>query len=123
MTRRLLMLALGGGLLLGSCATEYEVPAAVAGPIDSTFRATGLSPRKVKFTGPVTLQIGGTNNTATATAIAKAKAPVAAAPHAVATETTTKAGTPWYVYAALVVGGIGLGLWLAHKFSLLSFFK
>ena len=122
--RRILSLGLAGTalLLLGSCATEYEVPAAAAGPIDSTVRAAKLSPRKIKFTGPVTMQFGGTGNTATATAIAKAKAPVAAAPHATATEATAR-GTPWYVYAGLVVLGAGLGAWLCSKFSLLSFFK
>jgi hypothetical protein len=102
---------------------ERDLPPATAGPLDSTIRAAGLSTGKIKFTGPVTLQIGGTNNTATATAIAKAKAPVAAAPHATATETTTRAGTPWYVFAALVLIGAAGGAWLRGKFSFLSFIK
>ncbi len=101
-------------LLAAGCATERELPPLVAGPLDSTVRATGLSPRKIKFTGPVTLQFGGSGNTATTTAIAKAKAPVASAPHATATESTTKSGAPWWLYA----GGAALALlagWLLRS--------
>ncbi len=107
-------LAILGCSLLSSCALERAVPAVTAGPLDSTLRAAGLTTRKVKFTGPVTLQVGGTNNTATTTAIAKAKAPVASAPHATATEATTKASAPWPVYA----GGAALALlagWLLRS--------
>ena len=99
--------------LLSGCALERDVPAATAGPLDSTLRAAGLTTGKVKFNGPVTLQIGGSGNMATTTTIAKAKAPVASAPHATATETTTKARPPWWVYA----GGAALALlagWLLH---------
>jgi hypothetical protein len=70
------MLASG---LCSSCATESEVPAATAGPLDSAFRASGLSPRKIKIKGPVTIQLGGTNNTASATSITKPRGPVATA--------------------------------------------
>lgn len=110
------LLALSCGLLLSSCALERDVPPAAAGPLDSTLRAAGLNPRRVKFNGPVTLQIGGTGNTATTTAIAKAKAPVASAPHATATEATTKAGAPWWLYAggtalALLAGWLLRGRW------------
>jgi hypothetical protein len=109
---------------LTSCAMEHDVPPPAAGPLDEAIRTTtGLSTGKVKFTGPVTLQFGGTNNTATSTAIAKAKAPVAAAPHATATETTTRAAPPWYVFAALVLIGAAVGAWLRGKFSFLSFIK
>jgi hypothetical protein len=113
--KQVLTLALLLGLLAG-CALEHDVPLAAAGPLDSTLRAAGLSPRKVKFTGPVTLQIGGTGNTAAATAIAKAKAPVASAPHATATEATTKAAVPWWLYAggaalALLAGWLLRGRW------------
>lgn len=99
---------------LSCCATEHDVPAAVAGPLDSAFRGASLPAGKIKFSGPVTLQIGGANNTATTTAIAKSKAPVASAPHATATATTTKAGPPWWVYA----GGAALLLlagWLLRS--------
>jgi hypothetical protein len=104
-------------LLLSSCATAYEVPAAVAGPIDSTFRAQGLSPRKIKFTGPVTLQVGGTGNTATTTAIAKAKAPVATAPAAVATDASKKtSGLPWWKISALgLAAGLVIGLYFRFR--------
>jgi hypothetical protein len=115
--RRFLSLACAA-LLLGSCATEYEVPAAVAGPLDATVRANGLSPRKIKITGPLTLQVGGTNNTATSTAIGKAKAPVAAAPNASATESRTKTGPPWWVYAGLATLGLAGGFMLRGKLKI-----
>lgn len=106
-----------GCLLLSSCATEYEVPAAVAGPIDSTFRAAGLPARKIKFTAPVTIQMGGTNNTASATTVGKAKGPVAAAPAAVATNTSQKAGgTAWWQIGAIsLVVGLLVGCWLRFR--------
>ena len=107
--------------LLSSCALERDVPATAAGPLDSTLRAAGLTTGKVKFNGPVTLQIGGSGNVATT--IAKAKAPVASAPHATATETTTRAPTPWYVFAGLVLVGAAGGAWLRGKFSFLRFIK
>lgn len=105
-----------GAWLLSGCALERHVPIATAGPLDSTLRAAGLTTGKVKFTGPVTLQIGGSGNTATTTAIAKAKAPVASAPHAIATEATTKAGPPWWAYAggfllSLLAGWLLRGKW------------
>ena len=117
-------LLFAASLLLSSCATEYEVPDAVAGPIDSTFRAAGLPARKIKFTAPVTIQLGGTNNTASATTVGKAKAPVAAAPAAVATDASQKAGgTPWWVFALVLAVGLGCGTWLASRLRALSWFK
>lgn len=105
--------------LLSSCALERDVPPVTAGPIDSTFRANGLSTGKVKFNGPVTFQLGGTNNTATSTAIGKNKAPVAAAPQAAATETTSKSGPPLSVYVLLgagmlLAGAVG-GFYLSRR--------
>jgi redox-regulated HSP33 family molecular chaperone len=102
--------------LLSGCALERDMPAATAGALDSTLRIAELSTGKVKFNGLVTLQIGGAGNVATTTAIAKAKAPVASAPHATATESTTKAGPPWWVYAGggallLVAGWLLRGRW------------
>lgn len=108
------LLVVSCGLLVAGCVAERDLPPPTAGPLDSTLRAAGLTPRKVKFTGPVTLQVGGTNNTATTTAIAKAKAPVASAPHATATEATTQGGVPWWLYA----GGAALALlagWLLRS--------
>jgi hypothetical protein len=100
---------------LSSCALERNVPAAAAGPLDSTLRAAGLSTGKVKFTGPVTLQIGGSGNTATSTAIAKAKAPVAAAPYAVATQPKPQSSTAWRLVAVAGSLVLLLGVWLgAH---------
>ena len=81
--------------LLGSCATEERIPAAFDAKVDSALTAAGVPPlRKVKFTGPVTFQVGTGN---VATAITKAGAPVAAAPHA--TAAATKTSVPWQVYA------------------------
>lgn len=101
------LLAISCCLLASSCALERDVPPATAGPVDSLVRArVGLSTGKVKFTGPVTFQIGGTGNTSTSTAIAKAKGPVASAPHATATESTTKSGPPAWVY--VLIGGLSL---------------
>jgi len=113
---RALPLVVSCWLLVAGCALERDLPPPTAGPLDSTLRAAGLTTGKVKFTGPVTLQIGGTGNTATTTAIAKAKAPVASAPHATATEATTKASAPWWLYAggaalALLVGWLLRGRW------------
>jgi hypothetical protein len=97
--------------LLGSCATEQRIPAALDARVDSALTAAGVPPlRKAKFTGPVTFQIGGTNNVATA--IAKAKGPVASAPQASAAEVKESAGPPWYVYLGgallLALGGFYL---------------
>ena len=93
-----------GYLLLSGCATQQRIPAALDARLDSALTAGGVPPlRKVKFTGPVTFQIGGAGNNATA--IAKAKAPVASAPHAAAA--TTASGPPWWVYLG---GGLLLAL-------------
>jgi hypothetical protein len=124
-------------LLLSSCALEYDVPVATAGPLDSAARAAGLSAGKVKFKGPVTIQmVSGTGNTTTAATQTKPTGPVAtgagqaqdntkAGQHggAVATEpgatagATTRTGIPTW---QLVVGGllllILLLLGLAYKF-------
>jgi hypothetical protein len=97
--------------LLSSCATEQRIPAALDVKLDSALTAVGVPPlRKVKFTGPVTFQVGGTGNVATTTDASRAKAPVAAAPHATAAE--AKTSVPWQVYAGgallLVLGGFVL---------------
>jgi hypothetical protein len=121
LTRILYGLAVALGLalaLLGvtSCALESQVPPATAGPIDSLIRTQAtMNGRKIKFQGPVTFQIGGQANTASTTDIGKAKAPTATAPHAVATDASKKTGTPWWVFAVLVlVGGVG-GFLLARR--------
>jgi hypothetical protein len=99
-----------------SCALESQVPPATAGSIDSLIRTRAtMTGRKIKFNGPVTFQVGGKGNTASTTDIGKAKAPTATAPHAVATDVSKKAGTPWWVFTVLVVvGGIG-GFFLARR--------
>jgi hypothetical protein len=102
-------------LLLASCATEYKVPAAVAGPLDSSARAAGLSPRKIKFTGPVTLQVGGSHNTATA--LEKPNGPLATAPHATATDASKKGGLPWWVFVGVGAVSIAAWEWLTKNFT------
>ena len=98
-------LLITGCLLLSGCATQERIPAALDARLDSALTAGGVPPlRKVKFTGPVTFQIGGAGNNATA--ITKAKAPVASAPHAAATASTAS-GPPWWLYLG---GGLLLAL-------------
>lgn len=65
-------------LALAGCALEYDVPVATAGPLYSTARAAGLSVGKMKFKGPVTIQlVSGTGNTTTAAALTKPAGPAA----------------------------------------------
>jgi hypothetical protein len=116
-------------LVLSACALEYDVPPATAGPLDSTARAAGLSAGKVKFKGPVTIQlVSGKGNTTTAASLTKPTGPVAngdgqaqdntkAGQHGGAVATapnasagaTTRTGTPAW---QLVVGGVVLLLLL-----------
>lgn len=114
------------------------MPLAVAGPLDSTFRAsTGLRTGRVKFKGPVTFQVvAGTNNTTTAAVATKPSGPlatgaaqaqdntkagqhggaVATAPSATA-GATTRTGLPtWQVMAGGLVLLLLLLAWLAYKF-------
>ena len=123
-----LLLALALGQLLAGCAFQgWE--ATLASPIDSTIQrqlSSQVLARNVKFNGPVTIQVGGSGNTANATDASKAKAPVATgtsqaqdntkagqhggaaglAPGASA-DATTRTGVPVWV---LAVGGIILVL-------------
>lgn len=136
MTRLLLLISCW--LLVAGCALEYEVPPAVAGPLDSTFRASaGLRTGRVKFKGPVTFQVvAGTNNTTTAAVATKPSGPlatgaaqaqdntkagqhggaVATAPNATA-GATTRTGLPaWQVVAGGLVLLLLLIAWLVYKF-------
>ena len=112
-------------LCLSSCAVlPRDEPFTPADSLLSRQLSPGqLSTGRIKFKGPVTLQIGGSGNTGSATDATRAKAPVAAAPHAVASQTKTSAGTPWWVFAGLVVIGMILGAWVGGKFAFLSFLK
>ena len=98
-------------LLLASCNREAYQGAQLSPEADSTIRADWPSARKMKFTGPVnfTLQHGN-NNVATPTATGKVKADAAATGPG-SSASATSAGTPWYVFAGLVLIGIGLGFW------------
>lgn len=132
-----ILLAFSCLLLLASCALEYDVPVASAGPLDSAARAAGLSAGKVKFNGPVTLQVvSGTNNTTTAAALTKPAGPVAtgaaqaqdytkAGQHGGALATspgatagaTTRTGIPtWQLALGGVVILLLLIIWLVNKF-------
>jgi hypothetical protein len=109
--KQLYFLLVMASLLLTGCATEQRIPAAFDAKLDSALTAAGVPPlRKVKFTGPVTFQVGGTGNVATT--LTKPRGQVASAPHATAAEAKTSAGPPWYVYLAgavlLAVGGFVL---------------
>lgn len=108
-----LLLAIGL-LLLTSCAHGDELASALSQPLDSAVRHQFAS-RKLKFTGPVTIQVGGTGNTATTTDASRAKAPVAAGPHATASETKTAAGLPWWLYLVAGLLLVAGGFWLRGK--------
>lgn len=121
-------------LLLAGCATSADVPTVLSQSVDSALvhqaqqaaarlAVQRLSTGRIKFKGPVTLQIGGTGNTGSSTDATKAKAPVAAAPHAVATDASKKGGTPWQVFAGLAALCAGVGIWLGAKFSWFNFLK
>ncbi len=123
--------------LLAGCTLEYDVPAATAGPLDSAARAAGLSAGKVKFNGPVTLQVvSGTGNTTTAAALTKPAGPVATgagqaqdytkagqqggavatAPGAAAGATTRTGVSIWQVVAGGAVLLLLLLLGLAYRY-------
>jgi hypothetical protein len=110
-----LLFLLSSWLLLTSCALERDVVPASAGPLDSRVRPqVGLRTGKVKFNGPVTIQLGGAGNVATA--LTKAKAPVAAAPGASA-EATSRMGIPtWQLVMSGLVLLVLLLLGVVYKF-------
>lgn len=108
--KALLLTALLG---LASCASERYAPA-VDAKVDSALVAAGLPPlavRKLKLTGPVTIQLGQGNTSSTvgtdktgqrAQAVSTgAGSPVAA--------TNKKGGVPWWVFVG--VGGLSIDIW------------
>jgi hypothetical protein len=103
-----LTLLLAAGLLLSSCATTFDLPAGAEPP------APGLSTGKIKVRGPLTIQVGGTGNTAAPTSTDNRKAgqrqgSAATAPGATASTTTQQAGTKWYWF--VLVGAVAIGAW------------
>jgi hypothetical protein len=117
---KILLVVAGIALLLvaASCTTERYAPA-IDHRVDSTLVAAGLPPlsvRRVKFNGPVTFQVGGSNNTATQ--LGKAKAPLATAAHATVTAPVTKAGVPWQVYAGGALLLLLLGFYVRGRLRL-----
>ena len=112
------MLYLALLVLATSCATERYAPA-VDAKVDSALVAAGIPPlslRKIKLTGPVTIQFGGAGNTATA--IGKAKSPVASAPHAEASAPVTKSGPAWWVYVGIAVLALAGGFVVRGKLKI-----
>lgn len=98
-------------LLLASCNREAYVGTQMSPEADSAIRADWPSARKVKFTGPVNITLQrGNNNVATPTATGKVKAD-AVATGTGSTASATSAGTPWYVFAGILLGGTVLGFW------------
>lgn len=108
---RYLLLAISFYLLAGCTREAWRVPMVLPDSSGPPVVMVG----KLKITGPVTVQAGGTGNVATTTDAAKAKAPVAAAPNAVASEARTTGGVSWWVWVGLVVVGAVAGIWLRGR--------
>jgi hypothetical protein len=97
--------------LLSSCNREAYEGTQLSPEADSAIKADWPSARKVKFMGPVNITLQhGNNNVATPTATGKVKADAAATGPG-STASATSAGTPWYVFAGLVLIGAALGFW------------
>lgn len=97
--------------LLSSCATTFDLPAGAEPP------APGMSTGKIKVRGPLTIQLGGTGNSAAPATTDNRKAgqrqgSAATAPGATASTTTQQAGTKWYWFALVGVGCVAAWEWL-----------
>jgi hypothetical protein len=110
-------------LALASCATERYAPA-VDAKVDSVLVAAGIPPlavRKLKLTGPVTIQVGqgntssqvGTDKTGQrAQAVSTgAGSPIQA--------NQKKSGVPWWVFVLVGLASVVAWEWLSHQ-SLLT---
>lgn len=109
-------LLLAACLLLTSCATTFDLPAGTEPPTPS------MSTGKIKVRGPLTIQVGGTGNTAAPATTDNRKAgqrqgSAATAPGATASTTTQEAGTAWYWFALVGVGCIVAWEWLTKKLT------
>lgn len=100
-------------LLLLACSREaWRAPMALPAGADSSARSVWAGAGKVKFSGPVTIQVGGSNNSASAADNTKAGqrgGAAATAPNSAATNSTKKSsGSLWWLYlVAMLVGAAG----------------
>jgi len=112
---------------LGSCETERYVPAAADAKVDSTLRAAGIGPLqagKIKIAGNVIINTGpGTVSANDNRKSGQRQGSAATGAGSQATTTSKNAGTPWYVFAGVLVAGLAGGIWLRGRFSILSFVK
>ena len=119
-----LFLVLLAGWLVG-CAVERVVTTQEAGlpaAADSALAAR-YPARKIKIVGNVIIQ-AGQGNTASQADNRKAgqrQGSAATAPNAVATTTSKNAGTPWWVFAGVLVAGAAGWEWLRGQLSFLPF--
>lgn len=125
---------LAAALLLSACATSADVATSLSQPLDTTIQhqvARQLHAGKVKFNGPVTIQVGTGNVNAP-----KARGPVAAgasqaqdytragqqggalgtAPGARAGATTSPGMPPWLLGAGIVLLVLALLAGLVYRF-------
>ena len=121
-----LLSVLLGLVLLGllasqvSCTRDAWHAPMVAGNDTLPLLPAVVQAKKITITGPVNfITQAGTGNVATPTATDNTKAgqrATSAAIGAGSTATTTTPGTPWFVYALLVVLLLGTGFWLHTQF-------
>jgi hypothetical protein len=106
-------------LLLASCESERYVPAAIDAKVDSTLRAAGIGPLqagKIKIAGNVIINTGPGNVNANDNRKAgQRQGSAATAPNSQASTTAKNAGTPWYVFAGVLVVGLAAGAWLRGR--------
>jgi hypothetical protein len=98
---------------LASCATERYAPA-VDAKVDSVLVAAGIPPlavRKLKLTGPVTIQLvqGNTNSMVGTDKTGQRAQAVSTGAGSPVTVTTQKGGVPWWVFVG--VGGLSIAAW------------
>lgn len=114
-------------LVATSCETERYVPAAADAKVDSTLRAAGIGPLqagKIKIAGNVIINTGpGAVQVADNRKAGQRQGSAATGPDSQAATTSKNAGTPWYVFAGVLVVGLAGGAWLRGRFSILSFLK
>jgi hypothetical protein len=98
---------------LASCATERYAPA-VDAKVDSVLVAAGIPPlavRKLKFTGPVTIQLGqgNTSSTVGTDKTGQRAQGVSTGANSPVTASQKKGGVPWWVFVG--VGGLSIAAW------------
>ena len=110
-------------LVVSSCETERYVPAAVDAKVDSALRAAGIGPLqagKIKIAGNVIINTGpGAVQVADNRKAGQKQGSAATGPASQAATTSKNAGTPWYIFAGLLVVGLATGAWLRYRLSLI----